>query len=228
VSDLSGLVTGTEGALVEARYVTLAYGETAVLTRVDIDLGSRCEVAVTGRSGSGKTSLLLVLSGLLSPTSGTVRWPALDPDGQRRRFEIGMVFQSPSLLPELTAFENVSLPLRLQGWSRSVAEAAALHALAVVGLRADADVLPAYLSGGQQQRVAVARTLAGRPRLILADEPTGALDRAHAVMVVGALRDHARAVGSGLVLATHDEELASLMHERVVLEDGALCARVTP
>jgi ABC-type lipoprotein export system ATPase subunit len=133
-----------------------------------------------------------------------------------------MVFQSPSLLPELTALENVSLPLRLRGWTREVAVGSAHRSLSELGLEHEVDALPAQLSGGQQQRVAVARALAGRPRLILADEPTGTLDRAHARLVLTALRDRARALGAGLVLATHDEELADVLTSRAVIEDGAL------
>jgi ABC-type lipoprotein export system ATPase subunit len=193
-----------------------------VLNGIDIDIGARAELAITGRSGSGKTSLLLVLSGLVAPTAGAVTWPALGDDTGERRFEIAMVFQSPSLLPELTAVENVCLPLRLRGWTREVAIGAARRSLAAVGLDTEDDALPAQLSGGQQQRVAVARALAGRPRLILADEPTGTLDRSHARMVLTALRDRTRALGSGLVLATHDEELADLLEGRAVMEDGML------
>jgi ABC-type lipoprotein export system ATPase subunit len=210
--------------LVQARAVRLSYGSSAVLRSIDLDVEASAELAITGRSGSGKTSLLLVLSGLIPPTEGIIRWPGLSKDAIARRFEIAMVFQSPSLLPELTALENVCLPLRLRGWAQSVACAAARDSLSVVGLDDEADALPAQLSGGQQQRVAVARALAIRPRLILADEPTGALDRAHATQVLTALRDHARAEGAGLVLATHDEELAGLLRTRALVEDGALRA----
>jgi ABC-type lipoprotein export system ATPase subunit len=210
--------------LVEARAIRLTYGRTTVLGSIDLDVEERAEIAVTGRSGSGKTSLLLVLAGLVPSTGGVVRWPGLSEDAVARRFEIAMVFQSPSLLPELTAVENVCLPLRLRGWAQPVARAAARDSLSVVRLDAEADALPAELSGGQQQRVAVARALAVQPRLILADEPTGALDRDHATEVLTALRDHARAGGAGFVLATHDEELAGMMRTRVVVEDGSLRA----
>jgi len=210
------------GALVEARHVLLSFDDTSVLEGVDVVVEDRAELAITGRSGSGKTSLLLVLSGLLHPSSGAVAWPALDDDDRERRFQIAMVFQSPSLLPELTAVENVCLPLRLRGWTRDVSLSAAHRALSDMGLEAEGDALPAQLSGGQQQRVAVARALAGRPRLILADEPTGTLDRAHAHLVLSALRDRARALGAGLVLATHDDELAALLPRRAAIEDGVL------
>jgi putative ABC transport system ATP-binding protein len=216
--------SGSSAVLVEARSLRLSYGPTPVLTEVDMDIGAHTELAVTGRSGSGKTSLLLVVSGLVPPTGGSVSWPGLSADPVERRFEIAMIFQSPSLLPELSSIQNVSLPLRLRGWTREEARSAAGAALSIVGLDDEADALPAQLSGGQQQRVAVARALAGRPRLILADEPTGALDTWHARMVLTALRDRARAEGAGLVLATHDEELAGILHERAVVEDGVLRA----
>lgn len=223
---MTGREMGVEAAaaLVQARAIRVSYGRREVLGNIDLDVEASAELAVTGRSGSGKTSLLLVLSGLIPPTDGIVLWPGLSEDATARRFEIAMVFQSPSLLPELTAVENVCLPLRLRGWARPVASAAARDSLSVVGLDDEADALPAQLSGGQQQRVAVARALAIGPRLILADEPTGALDRAHATQVLTALRDHARATGAGLVLATHDEELAGLLRTRAVVEDGALRA----
>ncbi len=210
--------------LVHAHAVSLSYGRSAVLGHIDLDVEERAELAVTGRSGSGKTSLLLVLAGLISPTAGVIRWPGLSDNPIARRFEIAMVFQSPSLLPELTAVENVCLPLRLRGWAQPVARAAARDSLSIMELDGEADALPAQLSGGQQQRVAVARALAIRPRLILADEPTGALDRAHATQVLTALRDYARTEGAGLVLATHDEELAGLLRTHAVVEDGALRA----
>jgi ABC-type lipoprotein export system ATPase subunit len=212
----------TPPPLVEARGVLLSLDAQPVLKGIDVTIGEGAELAITGRSGSGKTSLLLVLSGLMAPTSGDVAWPALDAKQHERRFQIAVVFQSPSLLPELTAVENVSLPLRLRGWTRDVTAGAAHRALSEVGLEAEQGALPSQLSGGQQQRVAVARALAGRPRLILADEPTGTLDRAHARLVLSALRDRARELGAGLVLATHDDSLADLLTRRAVIDDGVL------
>jgi ABC-type lipoprotein export system ATPase subunit len=138
-----------------------------------------------------------------------------------------MVFQAPSLMAELTAVENVTLPLRLRGSSVDAAVIAAREALGSVGAADLADALPAQLSGGQQQRVAIARALAGRHRLVLADEPTGALDRAHAHEVALALRDGVAATGGGLLVATHDPELAALFARRIALEDGTLVVRVT-
>lgn len=208
--------------LVSATSVGVRYGATQILRDVDLDIGAGSHVALTGRSGSGKTTLLLVLAGLLTPTAGEVAWPGLSADRTERRGQIGMVFQAPSLMPELTALQNVTLPLRLRGTDRQHAEAAALLTLGQVGAAELADALPPQLSGGQQQRVAIARALAGGHRLVLADEPTGALDRAHAHSAALALRDGVAATGGALVLATHDPELAELLDQQLVVVDGSI------
>ncbi len=208
--------------VVVATGLDLSYGSTQVLADTNVIVEPGAELAVTGRSGSGKTTLLLSIAGLLRPERGSIRWPGLDLDPVVRRGQIGLIFQSPSLLPELTAAENVALPLRLRGSSVEQAGGATRTALEVVGLLDAADALPAQLSGGMQQRVAVARVLAGSPRLVLADEPTGALDRDSAFAVLAALRDHVTAAGGALVVATHDEELAGLLADRAVLDGGRL------
>lgn len=208
--------------VVIATGLCLDYGATQVLADTNLIVEAGSELAVTGRSGSGKSTLLLILAGLLAPRSGTVRWPGLDSNPAVRRGQIGLVFQAPSLLPELTAEENVALPLRLRGASIEQAAKSTWAALDIVGLIDAADALPAQLSGGMQQRVAVARVLAGTPMLVLADEPTGALDRDSAFTVLSALRDHVTAAGGALVVATHDEELAGLLAERAVLDEGRL------
>jgi putative ABC transport system ATP-binding protein len=212
--------------LVVARDVTIRFGPVPVVTGVDVSVPAGADMVVTGRSGSGKTSLLLTLAGLLEPAEGNVTWPGLAIDPMARRRQIGVVFQAPSLVPELTAAENVMLPLRLRGASRQQAVARALEALAIVGAAEAAQALPAGLSGGQQQRVAIARVLAGRPRLVLADEPTGALDRVNALRAVTALRDEVRRTGGALILATHDEELADLFAARTVLDQGRIAEGV--
>jgi ABC-type lipoprotein export system ATPase subunit len=209
-------------ALVRARALGLRLRTTQVLVGVDLDVAPGAQLALTGRSGSGKSTLLLSLAGLLRATTGTVTWPGLDPDSRARRAEIGMVFQAPSLMPDLTALENVTLPLRLQGLTRDESRERALLALAEVSARDVADGLPSQLSGGQQQRVAVARVLAGRHRLVLADEPTGSLDRAHAMEVARCLRDGVAARGGALLVATHDDELADLFPRRIAIADGVL------
>jgi putative ABC transport system ATP-binding protein len=221
-------VNGTdEQPLVSARSLALRYGPSLILHGVDLDIDAGAHIALTGRSGSGKTTLLLVLAGLLPPSGGTVTWPGLPQDPQQRRASIGMVFQAPSLMPELTAFENVTLPLRLRGIPLIEARDASVAALASVAANDFAGALPSQLSGGQQQRVAIARALAGRHRLVLADEPTGALDRAHARDAALALRDGVASTGGALVLATHDPDLAAMLDQRLALVDGELATAVS-
>lgn len=212
--------TGTS-PLVSARSMGLRYHTTAILHDIDLDISAGSHLALTGRSGSGKTTLLLLLAGLLAPSAGTVRWPGLSTDASRRRRQIGIVFQAPSLMPELTALQNVTLPLRLGGADRAHAVEDSRRALESVAAADLADALPAQLSGGQQQRVAIARALAGAHRLVLADEPTGALDRAHAHEAALALRDGVSATDGALVLATHDVELADLFDQQLSLVEGS-------
>jgi ABC-type lipoprotein export system ATPase subunit len=194
---------------VAGRGLSIAFGGTVVLDQVDVDVVVPGELVISGRSGSGKTSLLLVLAGLVPPSAGTVSWPGLAADPGRRREQIALVFQAPSLLPELSAAENVCLPLRLRGWARDASVRAAAEAIEQVGLSvAHGAVLPHEMSGGEQQRVSVARALATRPRLLLADEPTGALDRTNAAAVIAAMRTSVERDGASLVVSTHDEEVA--------------------
>ena len=206
----------TGEALLTARGLYLAFGHTEILRAVDLTLQPGADAVLLGRSGSGKTSLLLALAGLLPPTAGLVDRHSLTAR------DIGVVFQSPSLLPELSAVENVALPLRLTG-AADVREAQERAVAALTDLGIDAiDALPGQLSGGQQQRVAVARVLAGRPRVLLADEPTGALDRISARRVLAALRSHRDSVDGALLVATHDVDVAVALTTRVKLEDGRL------
>jgi ABC-type lipoprotein export system ATPase subunit len=207
-------------ALVQATGLTLRYGRATILRGVDVQLHPGDELALVGRSGSGKTTLLLALAGLLH-ADGQLSWPGLPADPRARRAAIGLIFQAPSLVAELTARENVALPLRLRGDRRDPAYDAAGEALAAVGLGDALDALPAELSGGQKQRVAVARVLAGRPRLILADEPTGALDAGTAGRTVGLLRRSVLREDGALLLATHDEDLAAQLPARLQVRDGA-------
>jgi ABC-type lipoprotein export system ATPase subunit len=209
--------------VVSASDLGIAYRGVPVIEGVNIEIARRGEVVISGRSGSGKTSLLLVLAGLIAPSTGVVAWPGLQRDDLLRRAQIAMVFQAPSLIPELTAVENVCLPLRLRGTNRVRSLQAALDALGRVGLGdAQAYVLPHELSGGEQQRVAVARSIATRPRLLLADEPSGSLDRATAAIVVAALREAVTQDGSSLVVATHDDEIAALFENQVAVEDRSV------
>ena len=213
-------------ALVDARGVGISFGDTTVLDDVTLTVELGDQLAVIGRSGSGKSTLLLALAGLLAVPKGEVSWPGLAADPISRRAQLAMVFQAPSLIAELTAAQNVALPLRLRGRDRADAYGAARDALAGVGLEDAGDALPDELSGGQQQRVALARVLAGRPLVVLADEPTGALDRDTGTHVLEVLRAHVASVGGALVMATHDVGLAMAMPTLVELRDGRLAEPV--
>ncbi len=180
-------------------------------------------IALTGSSGSGKSTLLHLIAGLEIPTSGTVSWPGLGggpPQG--RPGLIGMIFQGPSLLPTLDVAENVALPLRFAGLPAGTANERAARALERLGIEEMGARLPEELSGGQAQRVAVARAVASRPKLILADEPTGRLDHEAADRVISVLLQAAGDLGAALVISTHDARIAARLPERWTMSDGAL------
>ena len=186
-------------------------------------------VAIVGASGSGKSTLLALLAGLDTPTAGTVELDGaslfeLDEDARAelRGRTVGFVFQSFQLLPSLTALENVMLPLELAG--RADAEAAAREILARVGLGARLHHYPKHLSGGEQQRVALARAFVVRPKLLLADEPTGSLDAESGEAVIELLFQLNRESGTTLVLVTHDEHLAQRCTRTVRLAAGRIAA----
>ncbi len=189
-------------------------------------------VALVGPSGAGKSTLLHV-AGLLEPPDGGEVHLAGKPcgglsDGERtrlRRDSLGFVYQFHHLLPEFSALENVMLPRMIAGDRSASARARGAELLAMLGLEARADHRPGRLSGGEQQRVAIARALANRPRVLLADEPTGNLDHATAMTVFERLVDLARETGIAVLVATHNLELANKMDRVLALEDGVLTAR---
>ena len=216
--------------LLELRATTRVHGtgDTAVhaLRGVDLAVAPGELVAVMGPSGSGKSTLLTLAGGLDTATSGDVlvdgvSLSGLDAAGlaQLRRRSVGYVFQDLNLLPALTAAENVALPLELDGARSRDARARALQALDEVGLADAARRFPDQLSGGQQQRVAIARALVGDRRLVLADEPTGALDSVSGEAVLELLRARCDA-GAGAVLVTHEARLAGWADRVVFLRDG--------
>jgi len=203
---------------------TFGRGERAVVavhgTTCDVLPGSR--TAIVGPSGSGKSTLLHIMSGLEQPTAGAVCWPALAAQSEARARQIGVVFQSPSLVPALTVAENAALPLVLAGTPEAETQERVRHALDLVDLGQLADQLPEELSGGQAQRVAVARVLAQRPQLILADEPTGQLDRASGQHLIDVLLATADQIGAALVVTSHDLDVADRLDLRWTMHEGRL------
>ena len=214
------------------RGVVKRYGsghtEFTALRGIDLDLRSGELTLLMGPSGSGKTTLISILGCLLRPTEGSVeiRGRRVDSLGERalpaiRIQHIGFVFQGFNLLSSLNALENVAVPLALAGIPRSRARARAAGLLASVGLEGKERQLPENLSGGEKQRVAIARALAADPALILADEPTGALDSRTGRQVLELLRERAHA-GRTVVVVTHDLRLEELADRIVRIEDGRL------
>lgn len=207
-------------------------GFVTILQGISLAVNPAETLALTGPSGSGKSSLLMLMGGLERATSGQVE--ALGQDlgtlsedalAKFRLEHMGIVFQSFHLIPTLTALENVALPLELAGVTEARAQAEA--GLAAVGLAARAGHFPAQLSGGEQQRVALARALAPKPKLLLADEPTGNLDSATGASVSDLIFDLCRASGTTLVLVTHDDALAQRCGRVIRLTGGQLLNEAT-
>ena len=219
-------MSGRTPPLVRAVSVSRTYGSgPASLVAVH---GSSCEVSpgqivgIGGASGSGKSTLLHLLAGLEVPTTGEVTWPALADDRLTRRQDIGVIFQSPSLLPHLDIRENIEVPLLIGGLPDVERTAAVEHAIDALDLGSFAHQLPDAVSGGQAQRAVVARVLAQRPRLILADEPTGQLDHDTGRQVINLVLDTARRIGAALVVTSHDDEILAMLDERWQMTEGRL------
>ncbi|MFN4253031.1 ABC transporter ATP-binding protein [Deinococcus sp.] len=211
-------------AALEARSLTQRYGSLTALRGVSLHVEAGEVVAVTGPSGSGKSTLLHLLGGLDVPQEGEVWWAGTRVDtldtqvrATRRAGQVGLVFQHHYLLDDLTVIENVLIPSRLAGQRD---EARARDLLARVGLGGREAALPGVLSGGERQRVAVARALAARPATVLADEPTGSLDRANAQAVAQLLVNLAREERAGVLFVTHDDRLAAFADRTLHLLDG--------
>ncbi len=214
-------------AALEARGVTLAFGETPALRGADLSVAPGEIVAVMGPSGSGKSTLLHCLAGILVPDDGEVRFAGerIDTLDEARRSELrrdrfGFVFQFGQLVPELTAEENVALPLLLGGVRREPALRRAREWFERLGLAGLERRRSGELSGGQQQRVALARGLVGGPRVLFADEPTGALDSLTGEQVMDLLVGSAREAGTAVVLVTHEPRVAAYADREVVVRDG--------
>jgi putative ABC transport system ATP-binding protein len=222
----------TEPLLV-ARDLHLSFGASVALSGASVQVRPGEVLALLGASGSGKSTLLHCLAGILRPDRGEVlyRGQQLDTlsDEVRsglRRSDFGFVFQFGSLVPELTAVDNVALPLRLAGQKRRPAEAQAREWLERLEVGSVGDQRAGEMSGGQGQRVAVARALVTGPRVVFADEPTGALDSLNGELVMEQLLGAAREQGASVVLVTHEPRVAAYADREVVLRDGALATGV--
>ena len=213
------LLAGTE--------LTKSFGPTPALIAASLSVWPGEVVAVMGPSGSGKSTLLHCLAGIVRPDGGRVLYGGTDigtmsdtRHSELRRSDFGFVFQFGQLVPELTCLENVALPLRLAGHRRSVAEHAARIWLARLEVDDIADKRPGDVSGGQGQRVAVSRALVAEPKVVFADEPTGALDSLNGERVMKLLVTAAKESGTAVVLVTHEPRVAAYSDREVVVRDG--------
>mgnify|MGYP001609946961 CR=1 FL=1 len=217
------------GAQLSARGISKSFGDVHALRDVSIDIPNGQSVAVMGPSGSGKSTLLHCLAGILRPDAGDVGLGdepvSLSSDAARSRLRLtrmGFVFQDGQLLPELPALENVALPLLLQGRPRAEALGRAADWLSRLGLGGLEQRRPGELSGGQAHRVAIARALVGAPDVVLADEPTGALDQATGAEVMRVLTAAVRDAGASLVVVTHDQKVAAWCQRHIEIVDGRI------
>ena len=215
------------GSLLSAHDLRKTYGSTPALDGASFSIHPGEVVAVMGPSGSGKSTLLHCLAGIITPDSGTITYAGRElstmSDGERsalRRSEFGFVFQFGRLVPELTCVENVALPLRLDGARRKSAERTAREWMERLEVDDLADKRPGEVSGGQGQRVAVARALASSPKVVFADEPTGALDSLNGERVMELLTGTARSANVAVVLVTHEARVAAYSDRDVTVRDG--------
>jgi putative ABC transport system ATP-binding protein len=214
-------------AVVSAHGLELSYGDTRALHRASLELHAGERVALMGPSGSGKSSLLHCLAGVVAPQGGEIWFEGerLDRLSEARRSAVrlermGMVFQFGDLVPELTLVENVLLPLRILGARRRAARAAAMELLDRLGVADVAEHRTGAVSGGQAQRAAVARALVHQPAVVFADEPTGSLDSVTAEKVLDAMVALTRESGAALLVVTHDNIVASHLDRHLVMHDG--------
>lgn len=215
------------GSLLAAHDLHKAYGPTPALDGASFSVHPGEVVAVMGPSGSGKSTLLHCLAGIITPDSGSITYAGRElstmSDAERsalRRSEFGFVFQFGQLVPELTCVENVALPMRLNGTRRKTAERTALEWMERLEVDDIGAKRPGEVSGGQGQRVAVARALAASPKVIFADEPTGALDSLNGERVMQLLTDAARSSHVAVVLVTHEARVAAYSDRDITVRDG--------
>lgn len=217
--------------LLQARDVVRSYGRTPALRGVTLEVAEGEILAVTGPSGSGKSTLLHCLAGIIRPESGEVAYAGRRIDAfsetersRLRRSDFGVLFQFGQLVGELSAAENVALPLLLGGQTRSEAHAVAMGQLDRLGVADVADARPGETSGGQQQRIAAARALVTQPKVLFADEPTGALDALSGEHLLGELVQSVRKDSMTVVIVTHEPSVAAYADREVVLRDGTVDA----
>ncbi|MDB4865885.1 MAG: transporter ATP-binding protein [Cohnella sp.] len=206
-------------------------GEVTVLKGVDIAIRPGTLIAFKGRSGSGKTTLINLLGALDRPSEGSIQFAGRDltqlSDRERdeiRRTEMGLIFQSFALIPLMSAYENVEFVLRIADYPANQRKEAAIHALDQVGLKPRMHHRPFEMSGGEQQRTAIARAIAHRPKLLLADEPTAELDSRTGLHIIKVFRDLVQKQGMTVVITTHDPAIMEIVDHVYELEDGQFVA----
>ena len=220
---------GRAKLVLTARDVCKSYGERPVLRGVSLELRAGERLALTGPSGSGKSTLLNCLGGVDRPDSGSIRFKnisleSLDAEGltEVRRRDIGTIFQFFHLLPTLTAAENVELPLQLNAMALATRQERVRSLLERVGVSDRAHAFPNELSGGEMQRIAIARALAHKPSVLLADEPTGNLDTRNGAIILELLRELSDETGTALILVTHSGAATRICHREIHLLDGQI------